>query len=198
MRALTLEELARRQPDLATVAALPRTPVVVVCNDVRSLANVGQLFRLCDAARVRHLYLCGITPYPELAQGDPRPPWVRQRATQGIAKTALAALPHVPWSHADDVRQVVRALQGDGYQIAALERALGSVAYDEAAYRFPLALVVGHERAGVDQAVLAAADLAVEVPMFGAGTALNVTNATAVVLYWLLRLRPPPAQGGVS
>jgi tRNA G18 (ribose-2'-O)-methylase SpoU len=193
MRLLTPAELAARQPPPDALDRLPRLPVAVVCHDVRSLHNVGQLFRLCDAARVTHLYLCGITPYPPLPQGDPRPPWVRERAERGIAKTALAALPHVPWSHAPDARALLAALRAQGYQVVALERTDASVPYDQATYRFPLALIVGHERAGVGQSLLDLADLAVELPMRGVGTSLNVTNATAVLLYWLLRLRLPGA-----
>ena len=77
--ALTTAELVARKPDDATFLALPRAPISVVLDDVRSLANVGLIFRLCDALRVERLYLCGITGHPA-SDADPRPRHVQDRA----------------------------------------------------------------------------------------------------------------------
>src|SRR5919204_2564561 len=105
--ALTTSELVARKPSEAAFRQLPRAPMSVVLEDVRSLANVGLIFRLCDALRVEHLYLCGITGHPALGPDDPRPWQVAQRATRGIMKTAVMAVPFVPWSYAPSPLEVV-------------------------------------------------------------------------------------------
>ncbi len=94
-------ELLARKPAPEVFAGLPRAPVSVVLDDVRSLANVGLIFRVCDALRVERLYLCGITghpPYPD-TERDPRLPEVQARALREIVKTAVMAIPYVPWEY---------------------------------------------------------------------------------------------------
>src|SRR5260370_26579360 len=99
--ALTTSELVARKPDAATFARLPRAPISVVLEDVRSLANVGLIFRICDALRVERLYLCGITgrPADPNPENDPRPRHVQDRAEREITKTAVMAIPFVPWEY---------------------------------------------------------------------------------------------------
>ncbi len=167
-------------------AASASHPIAVVCADVRSLLNVGAIFRLSDATRVERLYLCGITGYPRVTP-DSRPPWVAERADRVIAKTALQTVEAVPWEYRPDPLALLEELKGRGYQIVALERTPTSVAYVEAAYAFPVALVVGHEREGVANRLLDVADLIVAIPMYGRGTSLNVATALAVALYDLVR-----------
>src|SRR5205809_3718619 len=105
--ALTTSELVARKPDAQSFAQLPRAPISVVLDDVRSLANVGLIFRLCDALRVERLYLCGITGQPA-SDRDPRPRHVRDRAEREITKTAVMAIPFVPWEYRASAVEVAR------------------------------------------------------------------------------------------
>jgi len=166
-----------------------RRPISVVCDNLRSLANVGAIFRLGDAARVERLYLCGITGHPPYP-GDRRPPWVAERAGRVIARTAIRSVEHVPWEYHESAADVIRNLKTRGTQIVALEQTPRSVDYVGAPYRLPLGLVLGHERDGIANPVLELADLAVAIPMYGQGTSLNVATALAVCLYEVLRCLP--------
>lgn len=188
--AKTTAELVAAKPSDEEFGRLPRAPISVVLDNVRSLANVGLIFRLCDAVRVERLYLCGITghpPYPDPAR-DPRLPEQQQRALREIGKTAVMAIPYVPWEYRPSAVDVARELQGRGYQVVAVEQAHGSRPYTEPGiYRPPLCLVFGHERAGVAPAALGLADVCVEVPMYGMANSLNVAMALAVVSFEVLR-----------
>jgi 23S rRNA (guanosine2251-2'-O)-methyltransferase len=169
---------------------LPRAPISVVLDDVRSLANVGLIFRICDALRVERLYLCGITGHPaDPTPGrDPRPRHVQDRAGREIAKTAVMAIPFVPWEYHASATDVVQHLRTRRYQIVAVEQAHHSTPYTRAGiYRPPLCLIFGHERAGVTPSALDAADLCVELPVFGMANSLNVAMACALVGYEILR-----------
>jgi tRNA G18 (ribose-2'-O)-methylase SpoU len=184
--ARTTAELVAAKPSTKELAALPRAPISVILDDVRSLANVGLIFRICDALRVEHLYLCGITghpPYPD-PETDPRPRDVQERALREITKTAVMAVPHVPWSYRESALQVARELRGKGYQVLALEQAHNSRPYTaEGSYEPPLALLLGHERAGVAPDALLEADACLEIPVFGMANSLNVAMALALVGY---------------
>ncbi len=173
---------------------LSRHPIYVVCDDVRSLANVGAIFRLCDAAVVQRLYLCGITGYP-IGPGETRPPWVAERANRFIAKTAIHSVQDVPWEHRGDAATTARALKDQGAQIVVLEQTPASVPYTSAPYQFPVAIVVGHERQGVSDPILPLADFAVEIPMHGQGKSLNVAVALGIVLYELIEHHLPAKPG---
>jgi 23S rRNA (guanosine2251-2'-O)-methyltransferase len=188
--ALTTAELVERKPRADVFAQLPRAPISVVLDDVRSLANVGLIFRICDALRVERLYLCGITGRPADPQPgrDPRPRHVQDRAEREIAKTAVMAIPFVPWEYAPSAIDVVERLRAASYQVVAVEQAHASVPYTRAGiYRPPVALIFGHERAGVAPEALQAADLCVEVPVFGMANSLNVAMACTLVGYEVLR-----------
>jgi 23S rRNA (guanosine2251-2'-O)-methyltransferase len=185
--ALTTEELVARKPDAATFPELARAPISVVLDDVRSLANVGLIFRLCDALRIERLYLCGITGRPA-GNDDPRPRHVQDRATREINKTAVMAVPYVPWEYQASASEVVATLKERGYQIVAVEQAHNSLPHwTPGMYRPPLCLIFGHERAGVAPAALSAADVCVEVPVFGMANSLNVAMSLAVVGYEIVR-----------
>src|SRR5215216_1949660 len=179
--ALTTAELVARKPPPEDFARLPRAPISVVLDDVRSLANVGLIFRLCDALRVERLYLCGITGHPA-AEHDPRPRHVQDRAEREIAKTAVMAIPFVPWEYQSSALEVVHQLRERGYQVVAVEQAHDSTRYTQPGiYRPPLCLILGHERAGVAASAVRAADLCVELPVYGMANSLNVAMACAVV-----------------
>jgi tRNA G18 (ribose-2'-O)-methylase SpoU len=188
--ALTTSELVARKPDDTSFRQLPRAPISVVLDDVRSLANVGLIFRICDALRVERLYLCGITgrPADPTPERDPRPRHVQDRAQREITKTAVMALPFVPWEYQPSATEVVQQLRERDYQVVALEQAHHSAPYNRGGiYRPPLCLILGHERAGVAPAALDAADLCVELPVYGMANSLNVAMACALVGYEILR-----------
>jgi 23S rRNA (guanosine2251-2'-O)-methyltransferase len=188
--ARTTTELVARKPDPEAFRHLPRTPITVVLDDVRSLANVGLIFRICDALRAERLLLCGITGYPAdpIPGRDSRPRHVQDRAEREIKKTAVMAIPFVPWEYHPSANHALRRLRADGYQLVAVEQAHASVPYTTPGiYRPPLALVFGHERAGVAAAALQTADLCVEVPVYGMANSLNVAMACTLVGYEVLR-----------
>jgi len=189
---LTTRELVARKPDAASFAQLRRAPISVVLEDVRSLANVGLIFRICDALRVERLYLCGITGRPADPDGDPakdpRPRHVQERAEREITKTAVMAIPFVPWEYQPAALDVVVRLRQTGYQIVAVEQAHHSTRYAQPGiYHPPVCLLFGHERAGITPSALNAADLCVELPVYGMANSLNVAMACALVGYEIMR-----------
>lgn len=151
----------------------PRVPVSVVLDNIRSLHNVGAIFRTADGAGIEKLWLCGITGYPP--QGD-------------IAKTALGAEESVVWEYARDVLEVVRRHKAQGFQIVLLEQAEGSVAYDEFFPDKPVCLVVGNEVGGIMEELAELADTAIEIPMAGVKNSLNVAVAFGVAVFHLNRV----------
>jgi tRNA G18 (ribose-2'-O)-methylase SpoU len=170
----------------APVPPRPRHPIYVVCDDVRSLLNVGSIFRLADAARIERLYLCGITGYPPLAN-DPRPPWVAERAGRSIAKTAIESARAVPWEYQSSAVAVVETVKRQGIQIVVLEQTPDSIPYTSFDYQVPICLVLGHERQGVARAALELADAVLAIPMWGEGKSLNVATAFGICVYEILR-----------
>ena len=147
-------------------------PILAVVPDVRSAHNVGSIFRTADAAGLTRVVLCGFSATPD---------------HRGVAKTALGAQDVVPWTVEPDVHAAIAGLRGEGWTIAALERADGAVApADVPASAFPLALVVGNEVTGVAPDVLAAADLVVALPQWGTKASLNVSVAFGVAAYGLV------------
>lgn len=170
MRKLSSSEIPRASFD--AVDDLSRHPIVVIVHNVRSIYNVGSIFRTADAARVEHLYLTGYTGTPE---------------HKNLHKTALGAQDTVPWSEHDAAMPVVERLRKDGYTIAALEITDAPTRPSEVdPAAFPLALIVGNEVDGVDDALIDASDLAVEIPQYGAKLSLNVSVAFGVAALGLV------------
>lgn len=185
-RSLSTEELVARKPDPEAFARLPRAPVQVIFSNVRGLANVGLAFRLCDNLRAEHLWLCGITGHPS-REDDPRPPEVAERSDREIRRTAVMAVPFVPWSYAPRALPVAARLREEGYRLVVLEQAEGSVALAEADLRGPLCLVFGHERLGVEKELLELADVVLELPVWGMANSINVAMALGIVGYEAMR-----------
>jgi 23S rRNA (guanosine2251-2'-O)-methyltransferase len=154
-----------------------RLPVVVVLDNVRSLYNTGSFFRTADACAVERLVLCGITPRPD--QGG--------RQQRSIAKTALGAELTVPWEHQPDTRTAISALSQARYHVVAVETSPEAIDLYEWEPSWPICLVFGHEKDGVDQSLAPAFDTNVRIPMLGHKRSLNVATAGGVVLYELLR-----------
>jgi tRNA G18 (ribose-2'-O)-methylase SpoU len=150
------------------VFTLSQIPFVAVLDNIRSLHNVGSILRTADAAGVRKLYLCGMTGTP------PR---------QEIRKAALGAEETVAWEYFKQTGAALEKLKSEGYVLIALENTPASVDYRRAVYRFPLALVVGHEYHGIAPEILARCDAAISLPMRGMKSSLNVAVAFGIAAY---------------
>lgn len=146
---------------------------VLWLHNIRSLHNVGAIFRNADAFGVHKLFLSGFTPCP------PRPE---------ITKTAIGAEEHVQWEYADDIKQKAEALKKDGYILTGLEQADRSVMLQNYSIRSSrICLVLGNEVTGIDAEMLHLLDDAVEIPQFGMKHSLNVSVASGVALYGFLQ-----------
>lgn len=147
-----------------------KNPLTVVLDNVRSLNNIGSIFRTSDAFGVVKICLCGITATP------PSPE---------IHKTALGAEDSVEWEYFDSTDKALAALRAEGYIICALEQAVDSVALQdfkvEAGSKY--AIVAGHEVNGVDQAIVDSSDFCIEIPQVGTKHSLNVSVSTGVALW---------------
>jgi len=192
MRKKTTEELVAQKPTLEKFKKEPRNPIYVILNNVRSLQNVGLVFRICDAIKAEMLYLTGFTGYPPLGEKDPRRAGVIIHAKNQIEKTAIWTVDYVPWEYREDTIKLVKELKRKNVQIVAVEQTHQSQNYLQAPYRLPLALIMGHEKEGIEDPVLKLADFAVEIPMFGMGNSLNVAMALSILSYELVkRLHQP-------
>jgi len=148
-------------------------PVIVALNNIRSLHNVGAIFRSADAVKAEGILLAGLTPTP------PR---------HEIEKTALGATKTVPWEYVANLSKRLREYQQAGYAVCALEQTPRSQSLFECTIPFPCVLVVGHEREGVEAEVLTLATHHFDLPMRGhSAHSLNVSTATTVALYECLR-----------
>lgn len=181
-RKRTTEELVSEKPSIKEFQKIPRNPITIVVEDVRSLDNVGLIFRVSDGFLVQQLILCGITGYPSGMENDSREPHTIERHDRRIKRTAIQTVPLVPWTYRRDAVAVVRDQKKKGDQIVVVEQTDTSISYKEAAYHTPLTVVVGHERQGVSDAIVEIADIAVEIPMYGYGNSHNVAVATAIIL----------------
>ena len=147
----------------------PESGIVLVLDNIRSAHNVGSAFRTADAFGVDKIYLGGICPVP------PSPE---------LHKVALGAEDAVPFEHVQDVVDLVRRLQADGYTVIAVEQTVHSVKLDEfQAGNQKYALIFGNEVSGVQQEVVDAADYALEIPQQGTKHSLNVSVSIGVVLW---------------
>ena len=167
-----MDELGRA--DLAAFREQPKTPLVLVLDNVRSALNVGSAFRTADAFALEKICLCGITA---------RPPH------REILKTALGATEAIAWEYQENTLTAVRQLQANGYRVLAIEQVEGSTSLADFTWAEdqPIALVFGNEVQGVDDAVLAEVDGALEVPQFGTKHSLNISVCVGVVVWELFR-----------
>ena len=187
-RKKTTEQLVQERPSPEEIVDLPRTPLTVLVDNVRSLDNVGMIFRLAELARLEHLYLTGYTGHPRIPD-DSREEGLIARQEHRIFKTAVYAANFQPWSYAEDPVPVIEHLKKDGHRIIALEQTANSVPYHKLPtthYQLPTTLIVGHERQGVRQELLDLADTIIEIPIRGLGNSHNVAMATAIIVYHIL------------
>jgi 23S rRNA (guanosine2251-2'-O)-methyltransferase len=172
MKKLRNEELNRKTLDEFRQAG--KNPVIVVLDNVRSLNNIGSIFRTCDAFLIEGICLCGITATPPHRE---------------ISKTALGATESVDWKYYEHTATAVEELQKQGYRIYAVEQTVHSCALHD----FKIisgekyVLIFGHEINGVDQEVVDLCDGVIEIPQHGTKHSLNIAVSAGIVLWEVFR-----------
>lgn len=171
-RKLHTHELERKSVD--EFHRSEKIPFVIVLDNVRSMNNVGSVFRTADAFLMEGIVLCGYTP---------RPPH------RDIQKTALGATETVAWSYAPDITSALQELKDKGYRICAVEQTKGSTLLHQWEIRpgEKWAMVFGNEVEGVQESALALCDAAVEIPQSGMKHSLNISVAAGIVLWELYK-----------
>ena len=172
MRKLLNSELGRKTVE--QFRSSEKSPFVLILDNVRSLSNIGSIFRTADAFLTEAIYLCGITATPPHRE---------------IQKTALGATEAVTWKYFNKTIDAVLNLKKEGYVIAGIEQTEGSVSLEkfipEQGRKY--ALVFGHEINGVDQEVLNNCDQCIEIPQFGTKHSFNIAVSAGIVLWELNR-----------
>jgi tRNA G18 (ribose-2'-O)-methylase SpoU len=167
-RKLSMAELARLSKDLAQKAE--RYPLYLVLDDVRSMYNVGSIFRTADAFRVSKIWLCGYTPVPPHRE---------------IEKTALGATETVPWEKAEDIDSLIRNLKNEKLNIYAVEQTTNSRSLDQMneLLQLPAVFIFGNEVYGIKQSVIDLCDDVLEIPQFGHKHSFNVAVTAGMVMW---------------
>ena len=172
MRKLRVTEMGRMNAEQYKASA--KTPLVLVLDDVRSMYNVGSLFRTADCFRLAGMALCGITACPPHTE---------------IHKTALGAEMTVDWQYFPTALQAVSYLKGRGYHVFSLEQTVGSIALQDfrtvSTERY--ALVLGNEVKGVAQEVVDASEGTIEIPQFGTKHSFNVSVSAGIAIWQIAK-----------
>lgn len=167
-----MDELQRLSKDEFQTAA--KTGVTVLLENVRSMQNVGSVFRTCDGFMIEKLILCGYTP---------RPPH------RDINKSALGATETVLWESSENILQTIRHLQKQGYQVFAVEQVHNSIMLEQTRFlpNEQYAVVFGNEAEGVTESTIAACDGCIEIPQFGSKHSFNISVAAGIVLWEMVK-----------
>ena len=166
-RKLKLEELNR--VSIADFKQQKKDPVIVLLDNVRSLHNVGSVFRTCDAMAVEKLYLCGITAKPPHRE---------------IQKTAIGATESVNWEYMDDAISIIHRYKKEGYTIISVEQTSNSIALGNYNWKNEKVLLVfGNEVDGVHQKIIDLSDFSLEIPQWGTKHSFNITVSAGIVLW---------------
>jgi len=168
MRKLKNSELQRLTNE--TYKAAAKTPIIVVLDNIRSLNNIGSVFRTSDAFLIEKIYLCGITAKPP---------------HKDIHKTALGATESVDWEHVEDTLTLIERLKGEKIKIASIEQAEDAIMLNDflPVKNQKLAVIFGNEVKGVQQEVVSASDHIIEIPQYGTKHSLNISVSCGVVLW---------------
>lgn len=171
MKKLSMDELGRISVD--EFKAINKNKVVVVIDNIRSVYNVGSIFRTADAFLIEAIIICGYSPTPEHRQ---------------MAKTALGATDSVDWMHHASAKETVLSLKEKGYYVFAIEQATESIKLQNfKANNYPkIAVVLGNEVEGVQQEVIDVCDGCIEIPQLGTKHSLNVATAAGVIFWKLI------------
>ena len=150
-----------------------KNPIVLVLDNIRSLNNIGSIFRTADAFRIKAIYLCGITAQPPHRE---------------IHKTALGATDSVDWKYFKTTTEAVEELKNDRYEIISLEQADESIMLNDFSPKSATAyaIVLGNEVKGVDQNIIDLSDYCIEIPQFGTKHSFNVTVSNGIIIWDIL------------
>lgn len=172
MRKLTNDELKRLQ--IEEFKRAEKTPLTIILDNVRSLNNIGSIFRTSDAFLIDKIYLCGITATPP---------------NKEIHKTALGATESVDWEYAENTIKVVEKLQSEGVLVIAIEQAENATKLDDFQTNInqKYAIIFGNEVKGVEQEVVSLCDDVIEIPQYGTKHSLNVSVSAGIVVWELWR-----------
>lgn len=166
-RKLKNEELNRI--NVEEFKAVDKTPIIIVLDNIRSLNNIGSVFRTSDAFLIEAVYLCGITAQPPHRE---------------IQKTALGATESVKWKYFDTTNEAIQELKTSSYQIASIEQAENSTMLNEFnPSSEKMAVVFGNEVKGVEQEVIDQSDVVIEIPQHGTKHSLNISVSCGVVIW---------------
>ena len=169
---LKLTELNRL--DLEEFKKLEKDPIVVLLNDIRSLHNIGSVFRTCDAMAVEKLYLCGITATPPHRE---------------IRKTAIGASESVNWEYQKNAIEVIKKYQKLGYQIISIEQTDKAISLENFNWNKEKTLLIfGNEVNGVDQDLINESDISIEIPQWGTKHSFNISVSAGIVL-WSIKMQ---------
>lgn len=150
-----------------------KTPFVIVLDNIRSMNNIGAIFRTADAFRLQKIYLCGITATPPHRE---------------INKTALGATQSVDWQYFDNTIECINFLKQNNYTICSLEQTANSTMLHEIIVpKVPIAIIVGNEVDGVQQEVVNMSDKIIEIPQFGTKHSLNVSVSCGICIWDLFK-----------
>lgn len=171
IRKLKNEIIKSTRPTLDEVRRMKKFPVSVILENIRSLYNVGSMFRTSDGALIDTLYLCGYTGYP------PR---------KEIDKTALGSVESVNWKRVENTKLAVEECRSAGYRVVSLEHTNMSCPYNKVEYCFPVCLIVGNEVDGISSDLVESSDMAIDIPMYGIKQSLNVAVAYGIVIFHMV------------
>lgn len=172
MRKLKNSELGR--VNVEEFKKIEKIPLIVVLDNIRSLNNIGSVFRTSDAFLIEKIYLCGITAKPP---------------HKDIHKTALGATESVEWEYVDDTLQLIEKLKNSNIKIVSIEQAKNSIMLQDFTLQKnqKYAIIMGNEVKGVQQEVVSASDFCVEIPQFGTKHSLNISVSCGIVLWDLFK-----------
>ncbi len=168
MRKLENSELDRKS--IEDFKDAKKTPIIIILDDIRSLHNIGSVFRTADAFLIEKIYLCGITATPP---------------NKEIHKTALGATDTVTWEHKNDVLEVISELKSQNVEVFAIEQVENSIFLNDfkVENNKKYALVFGNEVFGVNQDAIKLCDGTIEIPQLGTKHSLNISVSTGIVIW---------------
>lgn len=172
MRKLANSELERKS--IEDFKQAEKTPIIIILDDIRSLHNIGSVFRTADAFLIEKIYLCGITATPP---------------NKEIHKTALGATDTVAWEYAKDVLEVIETLQKENISVLAIEQVENSISLQEFEPKSgqKYALVFGNEVKGVSQEAIKKCEGTIEIPQLGTKHSLNISVSAGIVVWDLFQ-----------
>lgn len=174
---LGAKELRTTVGDEEIKKQLKKNPVYIIVDNVLDTYNTGSIFRLAEAVAATKVYLCGVTETPPNTR---------------IKKASINTTEWVDWEYCATTLEAMKKLRQEvpGIQIVAIEQSSKSMPFDKIDYQFPIALMVSNETSGATEEVLDAADMIVEIPMWGINKSLNVMVSLAIVLFQVMQNLP--------